>query len=171
VTKPRDDEKLAKVARVLREGHDRLVEYVHATQEVTWVLAVRAAMHGDLGPARQKYREGKVPPPRARVALEKAVARLSKGRAPKGQPPAYRGPLFKRERRRTPLLRAVKKYEQLRGLELDSETRLELAVEWVNEKPLQRPPKLVQERCCGRVAVSQLRNEIIKGKARRKIRD
>ena len=58
------DEKLAKVAHVLREGRDRLVGYVHTTQEVTWELAVRAAMRGDLGPARQKYREGKVPPPR-----------------------------------------------------------------------------------------------------------
>lgn len=160
MTKPRD-EKLAKVAHVLRDGRDRLVEYVHATQEVTWELAVHAAMRGDLGPARQKYREGKVPPPRTRAALEKAVARLSKGRAP----------LFKRERRRTPLLRAVKRYEQLRDLGLGSETRLELAVDWVNENPLQHPPKLVQERCCGRVTVSQLRNEIIKGKARRQIRD
>jgi hypothetical protein len=171
VTKPRDDEKLAKVARVLREARDRLVGYAYTVQEITWEPAVRAAMRGDLGPARQKYREGEVPPPLVRAALEKAVARLSKGRAPKGQPPAYRGPLFKRERHRTPLLRAVKRYEQLRELELDSETRLELAVEWVNENPLQRPPKLVQERCRGRVTVSQLRNEIIKGKARRRIRD
>jgi hypothetical protein len=166
-----DKELIAMVSRVLREGRDRLVGYVHTVQEITWEPAVRAAMRGDLGQARQKYREGKVPPPRTRAALEEAVARLSKGRAPKGQPPAYRGPLFKRERRRTPLLRAVKKYEQLRDLGLDSETRLGLAVEWVNENPLQRPPKLVQERCRGRVTVSQLRNEIIKGKARRQVRD
>ena len=49
MTRLRDDEKLAKVARVLREGRDRLVEYVHAVQEVTWELAVRAALRGDLG--------------------------------------------------------------------------------------------------------------------------
>ena len=168
---PDEEALLAKVARVLREGRDRLVGYVHTVQEITWEPAVRAAIRGDFGPAGQKHREGKVPPPRTCTALEKAAARLSKGRAPKGQPPAYRGPLFKRERRRTPLLRAVKKYEQLRDLGLDSETRLELAVDWVNENPLQHPPKLVQERCRSRVTVSQLRNEIIKGKARRQIRD
>ena len=36
---------------------------------------------------------------------------------------------------------------------------------------LQHPPKLVQERCRGRVTVGQLRNEILKGKARRQMRD
>ena len=93
------------------------------------------------------------------------------GQPPKGQPPSYWGPLAKRERHRTPLLRAVKRYEELRELGFGSEKALEAAVTWVDENPLQHPLNLVQERCRGRVTVSQLRSEILKGKARRKLRD
>ena len=172
MTKLRDDEKLAKVARVLREGRDRLVEYVHAVQEDLGAgSACRDTRRSR--PRTREYREGKLPPPLTCAALAKAVARLTKGHMTAPQRPAagLPGPLFQRERYRTPLLRAVKRYKQLRELGLGSEKGWRLAVEWADENPLQHPLNLVQERCRGRVTVSQLRSEILKGKARRKLRE
>jgi hypothetical protein len=161
-----DDEE---IANLLKGARARIVEYARTVQEATWELAVHAAMRGDLAPAMKKLLEGKVPPSRTRAALAKALARAKEGR--KGQPPIYRGPLYRRELARTPLLRARQIYQELREQRINnSEEALELAVRWVNENPLQHPPKLVQERCRGKVTVSQLRNEIRGCKARRKMR-
>ena len=162
-----------KAARIIRvDTLDGIAVYAHTVQESTWEMAVHAAMRGDLVPAMEKLLEGKVPPPKTRAALEQALARLKrgrKGRPPKGQPPRYLGPLAKRERGRTPLLRAVRKYKELRALGLGKGEAEKLAVEWANT-PLQNPPnKLIDARMRSKVTVNQLRVEIRSGNVRRKL--
>jgi uncharacterized protein YoaH (UPF0181 family) len=163
-------------ARLLewRERFKHFREWLVYLQETVWEPAVRAALHGDFGPAREKWRKGDKPPSQARAMLEEAWVRLQTGcggRLPKGKPPVYRGPLWRLDLTHTDRLRAVRKYEELMAEGRGKEEALQRAVEWVNKNPRQNPARLVERRIRGKVTVDQLRYEIEKRKTRQKLRD
>ena len=139
---------------------EQLVKAIEAAHEITWELAVHAALRGDAWPALEKLLEGNVPPPRILAALQKALARAKKPGKDRGRPRRYRGLLSERA---SPLMRARRRYDRLKAQGYDTEEALKLAV---REGVRGRSALAVSlGGPSARVTVSQLREAIRKGRA------